>query len=142
MLRATTRNGKYITLALLNRQEIAKIRQTEQFFCPQCKETVIVRAGSRVIPHFAHQRHSDCSEHEGGEGLYHYQGKLLLYNWLRNQNISTELEPFIPEINQRPDIIIQIGERKIAIEYQCATIPIEIIKKRNEGYLTVGITPI
>lgn len=142
MLRAKSAKGDYVTLASLRKREIEVIRRTEQFFCPECKEPVIIRAGPRVIPHFAHQTNSHCSKHEGGEGAYHQQGKLLLYDWLKKQNISTELEAYIPLINQRPDLLIRMKKRMIAIEYQCATIPLDLIKKRNIGYQQANIIPI
>jgi len=142
MLRAITADGKIVTLAKLPKREIEALRKKEQFFCPSCKETVIVRAGPQVIPHFAHLAHTNCSQHEGGEGKYHLQGKLQLYHWLLNQNIPTELEAFIPEINQRPDLFIQTKKNKIAIEYQCVTIPLSVIRKRNKGYRKANIVPI
>lgn len=31
------------------------------FACPECRQSVVVRAGERIVPHFAHQRGQDCS---------------------------------------------------------------------------------
>lgn len=140
MLRAKTQEGEYITLAVLPKQQIEHLRK-KQFYCPECKNAVIVRAGPKVIPHFAHKSTTKCTLH-GGEGAYHQKGKLLLYDWLCKQNIHTKLETYLPEIGQRPDLLIQIGNRKIAIEYQCSTIPINHIRKRNMGYKRIQITPI
>lgn len=141
VLRAITKKGCSVTLAKLTKKQIDILRTKENFYCPECKQSVIVRAGPKVIPHFAHRKGSNCSI-QGGEGAYHQKGKLLLYDWFINQGIPAELEIFISEINQRPDLLIRTKRRKIAIEYQCATIPISHIQKRNKGYKRVNILPI
>lgn len=142
MLSATTYSGDVVTLALLPKRRIEELRKNKNFYCPECKESVIVRAGPKVIPHFAHKNSSNCSAHTGGEGIYHQQGKLLLYDWLIKQNIPTRLEAYIPQINQRPDLLIRLKKRFIAIEFQCASIPTPIIQTRNEGYKRMNIVPI
>src|SRR5699024_5066829 len=79
---------------------------------------------------------------EGGEGAYHEKGKLLLYQWFKKQNKHVFLEKHLPEINQRPDLLLIINNKKIAIEFQCARIPINLLLKRNRGYQQMGIQPI
>src|SRR5690625_1294909 len=142
VLQAKNKQGDLVTLAMLPRKQIKLLRKKERFFCPECGEAVIVRAGTKIIPHFAHRSNVNCTNYARGEGVYHEQGKLLLYKWLLSQHISTELEPYLPDIRQRPDLFIRINQRKIAIEYQCARMPLEVIRKRNEGYQKANITPI
>ena len=143
MLQAKSDKGTFVTLARLTRTEINRIKQEKElFFCPICKDQVIIKAGSKMIPHFAHLSISNCPSHEGGEGTYHEKGKLLLYQWLQHQQLDVTLEAYIPEINQRPDMLLQLNGRRIAIEYQCARIPVSQIKQRNEGYKKAGIIPI
>src|SRR5699024_9004915 len=48
----------------------------------------------------------------------------------------------IPQIRQRPDILLQINQKKVAIEFQCAKVQAEQIKQRKEGYKELGIIPI
>lgn len=141
MLQAKTEDGSIVTLASLTKAEIASKRH-ERFFCPACHEQVIVRAGEAVIPHFAHRERSACVNHEGGEGPVHEKGKLLLYQWLRRQNLSVRLENYLPDINQRPDLLITIRNKHIALEFQCARIPIKRIMARNRGYHQLGMIPI
>ncbi|MFC4559330.1 competence protein CoiA [Virgibacillus kekensis] len=141
MLQATTEYGELVTLAMLTRPEIFGMRQ-ENFFCPTCHSPVIVKAGPQIIPHFAHLSIDDCPSREGGEGIYHEKGKLLLYQWLLGQGLNAQLEAYLPDIQQRPDILLTIGERRIAIEYQCARIPAEQIHSRTLGYHSIGIKPI
>lgn len=141
MLQAKTKDGKPITLASLSQTEITKWRGRD-FFCPGCREQVIVRAGPQTIPHFAHRSRSTCPYKAGGESSYHEKGKFLIYRWLKNQGLSAELEYSLPRLQQRPDIFLTIASKHVAIEYQCSRIPIEIVNKRNNGYFNAGITPI
>ena len=140
MLQARMKSGRLITPASLSRSKLTQLKLSKQkFYCPACSEKVILRSGERVIAHFAHTAKASCPSATGGEGPYHEQGKLLLYQWLVSQHIKVELEAFLPEINQRPDLLIHLNGRRIAIEYQCAKIPKEQIVKRTEGYKQVGI---
>lgn len=142
MLQAKTADGKFVTLASIPKHKIEQMRQTTRFFCPACHEQVIVKAGTEVVPHFAHQVNSHCTSHKGGESEYHMKGKLLLKRWLKRQHIPVVLEPFLQSINQIPDLLIQLHDRKIAIEFQCARIPIKEIQQRNKAYKNSGIVPL
>lgn len=142
MLQAKTENGKLLTLAMLSQDKIKHIRYRTNFYCPTCEEKVIVRAGPHMIPHFAHYSKSKCSSIKGGEGPYHEKGKLLLYKWLKDQNINVTLEKFLPEINQRPDLYLTVNGKRIVIEFQCSRISIKDIQKRNRSYQSFDINPI
>lgn len=142
MLTATTKKGKSITLALMSKQAIIQLRQRESFVCPACKSEVIIKAGNVITPHFAHVAEVQCPEREGGEGEYHYQGKLLLYEWFKRQQINVLLEHYLPDIQQRPDLLIEVRDRQIAIEFQCAKVDPQTIYQRNIGYRRANIIPI
>ncbi|GAA0445475.1 MULTISPECIES: competence protein CoiA [Virgibacillus] len=141
MLQAIAQTGEIVLLSIKTRHEIEQLRK-QTFYCPICKQQVIMKAGAEVIPHFAHYSSSHCRIREDGEGAYHESGKLILYQWLKAQKLNVTLEPFLNEIQQRPDILLTVNTKKIALEYQCATIPISIITARNKGYQAAGITPI
>lgn len=142
MLRAKNFAGEEIIPALLMKEEIDALRRGD-FYCPDCLEKVMIRAGEKVTPHFAHYRKSTCSLRSiGGEGEYHYQGKLLLYQWLQNQGFSPHLEKYLPQINQRPDIYFKSSKSEIALEFQCASVPATELIKRNHGYSQIRILPI
>src|SRR5690625_1073897 len=141
MLQAKTKDGELITPAKLSRQQLAR-KRSETFFCPVCEERVILKAGQQVIPHFAHVSNQICPTSSGGEGPYHEQGKLVLYEWLTKQNLEVQLEAYIPEIKQQPDLLITINQRKIAIEFQCSRISTKVIQQRNFGYMRANIQPI
>ena len=142
MLQAQSNHGELMTLMSLTEDELERHRRECQFYCPVCKERVMIRSGQKVIPHFAHYPKSSCPEIKGGEGNYHEKGKLLLYQWLKSQHLHVELEPYLKEIKQQPDILLLLQGKIIAIEYQCARIPIRDIQRRNNGYKQRGIIPI
>src|SRR5699024_6892259 len=120
MLSAKTKKGQMVTLAVLKKAQIEEMR-LEEFYCPACKETVIIKAGEKTIPHFAHFSKSVCIN-KSGEGMQHQKGKLLLYSWLQKQSIDVQIEYYLPEIKQRPDLFFSIGDKKVAIEFQCVKI--------------------
>src|SRR5690625_1757035 len=142
MLQAQSKDGKFITLANLKKSEIEFHRKVSKFFCPTCKQPVMIKSGSKTIPHFAHYPNTNCPANTYGEGPYHKKGKLLLYRWLKKQKLNVSLEKYIPKINQQPDLFLTINEKKIAIEYQCSKISAQEILTRNRGYLNAGIQPI
>ncbi|MCF3942079.1 competence protein CoiA [Oceanobacillus alkalisoli] len=140
MLQAKSKNGKYITPALLPKNRLLQLKaDSESFYCPVCEEKVILRAGEKVVAHFAHTANANCPSSGGGEGAYHEQGKLHLYEWLLGQDLTVELEAHLPEINQRPDLLLYYRKRKIAIEYQCSRISSDEIISRTNGYKRTGI---
>lgn len=141
MLRAQTKSGKMVTLAMLTEKDIRHMRKQLTFYCPDCHEEVIVRAGRQVIPHFAHRMRSSCTRHTG-ESAQHMQGKLQLFQWLRRQYSTVQLERYLPELQQRPDIFLNIHQKRIAVEIQYSKMSWETISKRNQGYVKANITPI
>ncbi|GAQ01189.1 competence protein [Companilactobacillus farciminis] len=58
---------------------------------------------------------------------------------LKNHS-NVEEEFFLPEIQQRPDIFLV--DQKIAIEYQCALLKINLLEERILGYRRLGIKSI
>lgn len=142
MLQALNEQGKLITAYLLNEEEIKRLRH-QHFYCPECKEKVIIRAGPQTTPHFAHVPSSSCTLKGGGESEYHFQAKLKLFRWLQSQSFpDVELEPYLPTINQRPDLLFSYGNKQIVIEFQSATIAPSEILQRNNGYKQENIYPL
>lgn len=143
MLQAVTKNGDFVTLPLLPHEEIIQLKNSKsQFFCPVCQSQLLIKVGKKVIAHFAHRYQQECPNQERGEGVYHERGKLDLFYWLLKQGYPVKLEHYLHTIKQRADLFIHLNNKKIAIEYQCAKIPIDQILKRTNGYQAVGITPI
>src|SRR5699024_1728048 len=82
MLQALTTTGKLVIPAILSRHKMQYLRKNGPYYCPECRMKVIFRAGTKVIPHFAHQQSLNCSKN-GGESLYHMKGKLQIYQNMR-----------------------------------------------------------
>lgn len=141
MLCARTESGETICLPPYTREQLLQMRATSTYYCLTCKERLIVKVGEEMTPHFAHQAESLCSG-GGGEGAIHERGKWLLYTWLKKQYGDVHLETYIPDIQQRPDILLIIGQQKIALEFQYSPISIALLRKRTIVYQANNFYPI
>ncbi|WP_444880179.1 competence protein CoiA [Cytobacillus firmus] len=121
---------------------LQQYREKHNFFCPECKEKVIMKIGKKRIPHFSHSKGSECPERYERESEYHISGKVLLFKWLKKKGLNPTLEPYYPEISQRPDISVHYEGVHYALEYQCSSISEELFIKRTEAYFQAGIVPI
>lgn len=112
----------------------------EEYLCPACQEKVILKQGSLVSPHFAHQKHSDCHSFSEGESQEHLQGKKVLFKTLKKHYSEVSLEPYISQLQQRPDLMVknERGDYQ-AIEFQCSPISIDKMIQRSQGYTKEGI---
>lgn len=126
---------------LHNRDEKALLtmREKERFFCPICQREVQLKLGKQKRWHFAHKKTNQCLIEWERESAYHMRGKERLYRWIQSQGFHVEIEYYLPEIRQRPDILIEMPARKIAIEYQCASLSTEQLLKRTQSYWQAGI---
>ncbi|MBG9549627.1 competence protein CoiA [Cytobacillus firmus] len=143
MLVASTENG--VRINLIGSHSIPSLQQYREkhnFFCPECKEKVIMKIGKKRIPHFSHSKGSECPERYERESEYHISGKVLLFKWLKKKGLNPTLEPYYPEISQRPDISVHYEGVHYALEYQCSSISEELFIKRTEAYFQAGIVPI
>lgn len=114
-----------------------------KFYCPQCKQPVLLKVGDFVIPHFAHQQATSCVQaFSEGESFEHLLGKQRLYSFFQKHADHVELEPLIHHISQRPDLLIRYHAKKIPIEFQCSTMPISRLEERTSGYQRAGLNPL
>lgn len=102
----------------------------EQYVCPACGEPVVLKQGTRVIHHFAHRPHNDCSF--AGETMRHLEMKLRIFEGFRE--LESELEVVMCDGARRADVVVTIGRTRIAIECQQSAITIEELKQRNIDY--------
>ena len=96
------------------------------------------------MPYFRHKDKEECNYlYSESETQEHLQGKTDLYNWLLKQpNVTkVELEAYIPETKQRPDIMFEWNGQKCVMEYQCTPIASEYYE-RHELYEACGIKDI
>ncbi|MBD7907345.1 hypothetical protein H9659_03200 [Sporosarcina sp. Sa3CUA8] len=127
----------------VKREYLRTWRTEQQFHCPQCGERVLLKVGSIRIPHFAHEADSSCSANfSEGESIPHLQGKQVLHSFFQRLEKSSVLEPLIPELAQRPDLLVQHKGESIPIEFQCSRLPEDVKSSRTEGYRSIGMEPI
>lgn len=116
--------------------------------CPVCGGTYEYCHGMILSPYFRHKDKSkEC------EGLYyeseteeHIKGKILIYNWLKTLEVkgivnNVQLESYIKETKQRPDLYFEQNGTRHVIEFQCTPISTEYLKRR-ELYRLAGIKDI
>lgn len=112
--------------------------------CPECGEELIYCHGDFKIPYFKHKIKSDCVGSYCEENTEeHRNGIRIIYDWLKTlykvKNI--EVEKYIKETKQRPDIYFEINEFKYCIEFQCSPISSEY-NRRRELYSFIGVKDI
>lgn len=134
MLIAVDNIGKFVNLAEKDKQQIDTLKN-KKWFCPGCKEEVIIKNGSILCAHFAHKNKCSCDIFSENESKEHLLGKKLIADNCRKFRIPYEVEAFLPELNQRPDILIN---KEIAIEFQCSSLSIERFMERTKNYQKHG----
>ena len=110
----------------------------DHYFCPSCQSPVHLKAGSVMRAHFAHFQKEACDVFSEGETEEHLRGKQQLYDWLVSLGHEVEMEAYLPQLMQRPDLLLKLDKEKIAIEFQCSAIAIEKVRERTAGYLNNG----
>ncbi|WP_239256006.1 competence protein CoiA family protein [Listeria ilorinensis] len=134
MFTAQDQQGKSYTVTRANVGYL-KTQQTI-YFCQACQEELVIKAGPLKTPHFAHKCSSKCSFASEGESERHLNGKWLLADWLLRQSHEISLEHYLKMIARQADILV---DQKIAVEFQCATIPISQLIDRTDDYEQVGL---
>lgn len=140
MLTAVNEKGTMFSLAEKEHQALPKLRN-KRFYCPVCKEPLVLKAGAVRIPHFAHRIKSRCFTTEP-ETNQHLQGKKDLFRFCSDNGYKPFLEQYLPEIQQRPDVLAIKNGRRFALEYQCTPISVRDIQQRSNRYFKIGITPV
>lgn len=128
-----------LLVALNNEAEIVTAKSSlckkDLFYCPSCKGRVFLKVGNIKRPHFAHYRKTSCKVFSEGETEEHLKGKLQLATYLKMRETNVQLEGYLPELQQRPDILFEKDNQRIVIEFQCSSISIESLMERTQGYL-------
>lgn len=118
---------------------VEELKEKSIYCCPNCKEPVFLKKGVLKIAHFSHFNHSNCHLFSEGETKEHLEGKQLLYEWFMKQGYVCQLEAYLPNLSQRPDILVWITPLKaVAIEFQCSSLSIRKMEKRTVGYKKSG----
>lgn len=134
MFIAKSFNQESVNLLGLDDSQFLKIKE-QKWFCPSCHQQVILKCGKYVRAHFAHLRTDKCQNFSEGETSEHLSGKALLAKWCRQENVEYQLEAYLPELKQRPDLLLS---GKIVIEFQCSSISVANCVARTQNYLKHG----
>ncbi|MEI5995155.1 competence protein CoiA [Candidatus Enterococcus mansonii] len=137
MLNAYSKENQVVTLLNFSRDKIEQLKK-EEFFCPACKEPVRIKNGKVNLPHFSHYNNSNCCISNEGETIEHLTLKKALADWCEKESITCELEKYLPEVNQRPDLLIG----NLAIEIQCSPLSVQRLVERTHSYQRYGYIPI
>ena len=143
MLVALTENQDIFQLTpSITETILYELRQTTNFYCRQCKEKLHLKIGRIKIPHFAHVKNSQCeSLFSDGESLTHLLGKQQRFSFFQQYG-NVQLEPYLQQLHQRPDLLLTLPHRRYAIEFQCSRIAPEVLAARTDGYIQHRITPL
>lgn len=143
MLTAKTEEGEILCLGeKYSNSYLQKIKKNVKFYCPICSEKVILKIGTKKINHFAHEKGYSCTDSYDRESEYHLLGKMQLFDWLKTQDTSPELEPYYKSIKQRPDIAFSYKGKTYCLEYQCSSLSEQCFIQRSEGYRRADLIPI
>ncbi|MBG9818864.1 MULTISPECIES: competence protein CoiA family protein [Bacillus] len=135
-------NGKLIRITHhLSKSRLEHVRTMCKFYCPECREEVQLKLGEHRVYHFAHKQLTACPL-ASGETAYHQAGKEAIMNWLRRLGYKPALEKYMSKIHQRPDVTVSTGSAAYAIEFQCANISRQELRKRTAGFCEAGLLPI
>ncbi|MFK2825808.1 competence protein CoiA family protein [Bacillus sp. B190/17] len=137
MLVAVDQYGQAVSLANRPNEQLIHEVRSSRHFCPSCRQPVILKAGAIKIPHFAHASSHACEAFSEGESERHLKGKADMHNWIRRTH-EVEMEAYLPEISQRPDLLV---DGKVAMEYQCSHMSVDLFVNRTEGYKQNGLFP-
>ena len=120
---------------------LARHAQKQQvYYCPTCGQPLMLRRGQQKPAYFAHQR--ACTPRAGGETAEHQQGKQQIMAWATSQGWQPQAEVYLPMIQQRPDVLVTINSRQVALEFQCSALSLARLQERNRGYARLGIQPV
>lgn len=126
----------------------AKLREwsnKEILKCPECGERVIYCKGDYKIPYFKHEIASECVGGSYYEPMTdeHISGIKQLYEMFKGMKgvKNLEVEKYIRNTKQRPDIYFEYNNERYCIEYQCSPISTQY-NKRHELYELEGIKDI
>ncbi|MER1984521.1 MAG: competence protein CoiA family protein [Solibacillus sp.] len=144
MLVALAEDQSYVMLThKLSRVALQRLREAQRFFCPQCKEPLLLKIGQVKIPHFAHRKNSQCdSLFTEGESQAHLLGKQQLFTLFQRLELEVKLEPYLKDLQQRPDLLVTKNNQQYAIEFQCSRLVKDRFIERTKGYKEHGITPV
>jgi competence protein CoiA len=108
------------------------------FFCPDCRDEVILKTGRRTVNHFAHLNPLACryAENESDE---HRHCKMEIFLALQKEPHVRNVALERPLGTNRPDVSMEINGVPVAIEVQISSLSLETITQRTIEYTRKGV---
>jgi competence protein CoiA len=113
-------------------------KKNAPFFCLECGDEVILKAGKRIVNHFAHASPLAC-RYAVGESEIHRRCKIEIFKALRESPGVSDVALERPLGTNRPDVSANINGVPVAIEIQISSLSIETIMSRTIEYARKGI---
>lgn len=113
-----------------------------QWFCPDCRQEVIVKKSKKQKYFFSHLNvcHSEDLDRViiNTETDSHMRTKEIFYNALQDTELTIQIEYPIDSINQIADIYVEdyLKQNRMVIEYQHTPISAKLIHQRHKKYLS------
>lgn len=104
------------------------------YYCPNCGNQVFLKRGMKRIAHFFHHDTSDCQVFSEAESEEHLNLKRQCFRWLKKSYPRVEMEGYLSQLMQRPDILV--GHH--AFEIQCSPLSYERMIERTINYKANG----
>ncbi|GEM_PF-2144326 len=104
------------------------------FYCPVCREQVMLKQGLKVVAHFAHYSDSTCTYAGERESVQHQQAKLDIYQALLQASGVSEVRLERPLQDARPDVSFALEKQLVAIEVQVSQLSRDDIARRTIAY--------
>lgn len=115
---------------------ISQVIKNNQYYCPVCGQSMIIK-NNKKTKYFAHK--NKFLHKKIGESQIHQQGKELLAQWMTELGYTVQVEAYLGQINQRPDLLCHSRNRRnLILEYQCSPITPQKLWQRCYGYQKSG----
>ena len=104
------------------------------FYCPACRQELILKQGRKVVAHYAHWPDAECEYTNEGESEEHRLAKQEISQALLDIPGVTDvrLERYLREV--RPDVSFVLNGQLVAIEIQLSQLSLKKIKERTKAY--------
>lgn len=107
----------------------------DEYICPGCHDSVILKQGKRVIHHFAHRPMASCA-YAVGETVRHMEMKWIVAQGLAWMSPHIE----VPTLGnrRRADVAVEHEGHRFIVECQHSPLTAEELEEREFDYAQVG----
>ena len=117
-------------------------KDLKPFICQVCRERVILKKGSLVVHHFAHEAKTNCHA-SAGMSIKHLSTQLEIFEHLQKDSRVDKLELERVLDGCRPDISFRVDHKHyVAVEVQISNLSVDDLFRRTEQYGRKGIAVI